>query len=287
MNRRNVKSQSNGGFTLIELLVVIAIIAILAAILFPVFAQAREKARTASCSSNARQMGLAINMYKQDYDERFPFGGWRPPPGPNGGTGTWDWQNSTAPYIKNKGVYFCPSSTDDNEQADPTSWSWNRNPVSYLYNNQLGQNRTPVSDAAVTQPSNCWMVLDGHSDWGCDQANTNACYGTDWLGRPKTIWLLEDTTFGSAASLVTGWLSWQGFTWGLPRHNAGANVCFVDGHVKWQKVAPFDKGTAFNSNNNNIMKGSGGADSSLEQLYPYNKVCIPDQSNAGWKWGIN
>ena len=283
MNRRNVKSQSTRGFTLIELLVVIAIIAILAAILFPVFAQAREKARTASCSSNARQMGLAISMYKQDYDEHFPFGGWRP-----NNDGTEDWQNSTAPYIKNKGVYYDPSSTDDNEQADPTSWSWNRNPVSYLYNNQLGRDHKPVSDAAVAAPSECWMVVDGHSDWGCAQAATNACTGTDWLGRPKTIWLLEDTTFGSDASLVHGWLSWQGFTWGLPRHNAGANVCYADGHVKYVKVAPFDKGTPFNSANNLKMKGNGGPDYGyLENVYPYNKVCIPAQDNAGWRWGTS
>src|SRR5438876_163835 len=128
--RRNV------GFTLIELLVVIAIIAILAAILFPVFAQAREKARTASCGSNARQLGLAINMYKQDYDEHFPFGGWRP-----NDDGTWDWQNSTAPYIKNRGIFRCPSSSDSDEASNPTDWSWDRNPVSYLYNNQLGRER--------------------------------------------------------------------------------------------------------------------------------------------------
>src|SRR5690349_5665606 len=112
MGRRTETRRNRGGFTLIELLVVIAIIAILAAILFPVFAQAREKARQASSGSNVRQLGLAIRMYIQDNDERFPFGGWQPAP-PLGATN--DWQNSVAPYIKNKGIYYCPSSGDMDE----------------------------------------------------------------------------------------------------------------------------------------------------------------------------
>jgi len=292
MHRSNRSGQASTAFTLIELLVVIAIIAILAAILFPVFAQAREKARTASCQSNCKQMGLAIRMYVQDYDERFPFGGWRPDPGNDGvanGTGTWDWQNSTAPYIKNKGVYYCPSSTDDNESpSDPTNWSWNRNPVSYLYNNQLGRNRQPVKDAIINTPAECWMVLDGHSDWGCDQVNHNACYGVDWMGRPKTVWLMEDTTFGADASLVTGWLSWQGFTWGVPRHTNGGNICYCDGHVKFHLFAP--NGTTMSvpvGNNLYHAGGNGPAPGWFENTYPYNKVCIPDNSNSGWVWGVS
>src|SRR5260221_9370599 len=123
------------GFTLIELLVVIAIIAILAAILFPVFAQARESARKASCQSNLKQLALAVGMYKQDYDETYPLGGWRP-----NGVGTNDWQNTIAPYVKNKGVYRCPSSSElDEDPNNPRSWNWNRNPVSYMYNNFLAQ----------------------------------------------------------------------------------------------------------------------------------------------------
>jgi len=224
------------GFTLIELLVVIAIIAILAAILFPVFAQAREKARQASCQSNLKQMATAFMMYKQDYDEHYPFGGWFPDANGNccGPFGTWEWQNSIAPYIKNKGVYRCPSSTDlDEDPKDPTAWQWNRNPVSYLYNNFLAEGRNPLNDAAVRAPADCALVSYGHSDWG-------GIDGIDWLGRPKTVWLMEDTYFGKNAILVTGW---GDHTWGIPRHNNGGNFAFCDGHVKWYKVIGEDIST--------------------------------------------
>lgn len=122
-----MKRPEHQGFTLIELLVVIAIIAILAAILFPVFAQAREKARGGSCLSNVRQMGLAAVMYAQDHDEIYP--------------GMWQWSPfairdhaqyilpgqtinpekdcQTCPYVKNAQVYTCPSNGTDHSYAMP------------------------------------------------------------------------------------------------------------------------------------------------------------------------
>lgn len=264
------------GFTLIELLVVIAIIAILAAILFPVFAQAREKARQASSSSNVRQLGLAVNMYKQDYDERFPFGGWLPD---NNGSG--EWQNTVMPYIKNKGIFRCPSTTDlDEDPNDPTAWAWNRNPVSYMYNNMLARDRQPVSDATVTAPADCWMLVDGHSDWGGRE-------GVDWAGRPNTVWLMENTTFGDRASLVNGWLSWQGFTWGLPRHNGGANICYVDGHVKYNKMTP--RTTMTVAEGNAIFREPDTRNGWFERTYPFWKHMRPEQNpnDQGWKWEVN
>lgn len=281
---KHSRERSLLGFTLIELLVVIAIIAILAAILFPVFAQAREKARQASSGSNVRQLGLAIRMYIQDYDERFPFGGWQPAPSLYGG-GTNDWQNSCGPYIKNKGIYYCPSSGDDNEDpANPQAWNWNRNPVSYLYNNMLANGRRPSRDANVTAPADCWMLVDGHQDWGCP-GNDCSVNGTDWMGRKGTVWLMEDTTWGTSASLVTGWLSWQGFTWGLPRHNGGANVCYADGHVKYVKVAP--SGTQMTVAQGNILYGAPGNQGWFERTYPANKTMVPGQDNVNQHWWVN
>src|SRR4028118_570049 len=90
------------GFTLIELLVVIAIIAILAAILFPVFARARENARRASCLSNAKQIGLGVMQYAQDYDEKLPFSYTNPGPGGI-------WADTIQPYVKNYQMFKCPS----------------------------------------------------------------------------------------------------------------------------------------------------------------------------------
>ncbi len=101
------------GFTLIELLVVIAIIAILAAILFPVFSQAREKARQSQCTSNTRNVSMATQQYLQDYDERFPF--WRTPCWVGGPANMYAPPVPIAqdPYVRNRQVWKCPSTGRD------------------------------------------------------------------------------------------------------------------------------------------------------------------------------
>ncbi len=138
------------GFTLIELLVVIAIIAILAAILFPVFAKAREKARQSSCLSNEKQIGLACLQYFQDYDERLlhyryevPYALYR------------DWRNLIEPYLKNTQVLICPSAS-----TYALGYGWN-----YAYLGWPGQGGTSTSAASslgqVTNPSETIMLGEG------------------------------------------------------------------------------------------------------------------------------
>jgi prepilin-type N-terminal cleavage/methylation domain-containing protein len=143
------------GFTLIELLVVIAIIAILAAILFPVFAKAREKARQATCQSNEKQIGLAILQYVQDYDETFPVGApgayaqgighrWTFGSTTMGGTGGVGWAGAISPYAKSTGVFHCPD-----DSTSPASGS-NKFPVSYALNCYLPAATLAQLDAPST-----------------------------------------------------------------------------------------------------------------------------------------
>jgi prepilin-type N-terminal cleavage/methylation domain-containing protein/prepilin-type processing-associated H-X9-DG protein len=122
--------QRSKGFTLIELLVVIAIIAILAAILFPVFAQAREKARATSCLSNTKQLSLGIQMYVQDYDETFPYWNWGQSYNGASGAGTSPnhfeslWFNAIYPYVKNAQIYACPSANTHDTLNQNLIWGW-------------------------------------------------------------------------------------------------------------------------------------------------------------------
>ena len=143
-------------FTLIELLVVIAIIAILAAILFPVFAQAREKARQTSCTSNLKQMGLAITMYATD-NEGYPFHS-----SPSAQNPRTRWPDYLLPYTKNEQLFLCPSAP-----VDVFRKAWAHAPTrffgGYGYNYQyLGNSRFPFAapDAAVQTPAETVIVAD-------------------------------------------------------------------------------------------------------------------------------
>ncbi len=154
--------RKQAGFTLIELLVVIAIIAILAAILFPVFARAREKARQTSCLSNVKQLVLSINMYTQDYDECLPMSRHRSNP-----TYSWaGWNTLVEPYVKNTQVFICPSS-------DSASVSYGC-PCSDTYSTMMYNAGRAL--AKVERPSETYLIFCGMS--GYDHIPINCWPGT-------------------------------------------------------------------------------------------------------------
>jgi prepilin-type N-terminal cleavage/methylation domain-containing protein/prepilin-type processing-associated H-X9-DG protein len=147
LNKSTSFRKPQSGFTLIELLVVIAIIAILAAILFPVFAQAREKARQASCLSNEKQIGLALIMYVQDYDEQFPAGSKLSYPNGVSNLNYYDagvgWAGQIYPYTKNTGIVKCPD--DSTAPVNATGGVAALYPVSYVYNRNIALNPADAS----------------------------------------------------------------------------------------------------------------------------------------------
>lgn len=262
---RKLGRRDRGGFTLIELLVVIAIIAILAAILFPVFAQAREAARKTSCSSNLRQLGIAMAMYRSDYDSKFAMSGWNTNYGGVVDTG-FDWQNAIFTYVKNKQAYWCPSSTDIHNPNNETR-DWNRTATDYLMNNNINQGREGAAESKVQAPADCVMLVEGHSDWG------GPTCAPPWAGRvlENNYWCHEYSFWGNQSKLITG--SWDGagpHVWGLARHGGGAHAAYVDGHVK------FAKGLDVNiqSNAQSVQKA--------EAAFPFRMTIDPNQAGGAW-----
>lgn len=204
------------GFTLIELLVVIAIIAILAAILFPVFARAREQARKTSCLSNEKQLGLGFLMYAQDYDEFLPgirFGGnpgeswpWVVWGGP-GWTGVFN--NAVQPYIKNKQILQCGSDSANDRWEGANGMSYGYNEFLYNYNNGwCGLGRLSNAPGGVAKVS---MIVETFA---------SGIYN-DWdSGGPYTV---DD---GMDRIRYGGWDPWLS-------HHEGTNIMYADGHTKF------------------------------------------------------
>lgn len=214
------QNRSGAAFTLIELLVVIAIIAILAAILFPVFAKAREKARQAACLSNEKQIGLGLMQYVQDYDGTYPHQQFY-----NAVTGSfWTWEVALNPYVKNHDVYRCLSNPmNQTFIAGGGSIDY---PISYAPNAALmpnWQETWNTAESALDRPADTVLVLESRSPWAALTA-WNVIYD-----RPHNNAYPNGYPAGATPPAPNEGAAFQ--------HFGFINVIFGDGHVKATKLA--------------------------------------------------
>ncbi len=199
------------GFTLIELLVVIAIIAILAAILFPVFARARAKARQTACLSNMKQIGLAVMMYNSDYDGRFVsvYDDGAPHP-------RIIWAQKLVPYTKNSQMFNCPGNTGS--LATDANMQLTRYQMPMTHVLPEGWNN-PVSEEDFAAAAETAIVLESSNAW-------YQHYCARHITAPMGLITTVDPPY------INGYLNERTYPW----HNGGLNVAFADGHAKWQGI---------------------------------------------------
>jgi prepilin-type N-terminal cleavage/methylation domain-containing protein len=235
MNRKQLTTLHRG-FTLIELLVVIAIIAILAAILFPVFAKAREQARKTACLSNMKQIGTSLHMYAQDYDQTFPlrYGSGNAVDFENGLQR--NWKNMLNPYIKNRDVFKCPS----NPTARKGDYVWNGStsvdgyfaggyamwlPDAWLAG-QMGRGASyPQQDAGIEFPASSLIIVE--TSWRFPDTGPHLAYC-----EPSPCWADPAQNPGPS-------------TWNSGHSKKAGNIIYLDSHAKWGRLT----GTFAETNN--------------------------------------
>lgn len=232
MQQRHSLAQRRG-FTLIELLVVIAIIAILAAILFPVFSQVREKARQTSCMSNLRQIGTATLMYSQDYDEIFigtEFGGG------TSGSPEYFWGDMLQPYSKNTQILRCPSSSVPFQFSPPVSGFPNGISLEWTYHyaindirdaNEVRVGAAHQHLATFTKPAETVLIVDGYpvaEEPNEGNGETPERHEIRW------VWGQRDNTHNPLDD-------------GNPRHQEAFNFVASDGHAKNRRREKMTNGT--------------------------------------------
>jgi len=213
------RERSSRAFTLIELLVVIAIIAILAAILFPVFARARESARKTSCLSNMKQIGLGFMMYAQDYDESLPacpFAGntfpWQVWPNTPGNGWPAVFYTPLQPYVKNVQILQCPSQNDTGRWYDKNGMSYMYN--EFMYNSNNGYSKLAAVNNASEGVAKVALYVEGVASGIFNDWDNGGPTPKDQDGMTRLRYL-----------------NYTGGNWTQP--HGGPNIGYADGHAKW------------------------------------------------------
>lgn len=293
-----MSSVRSHAFTLIELLVVVAIIAVIAAILFPVFASAREKARQISCTSNLRQLGLAFAQYGNDYDETLPLG-------TLSGLGGNGWAGQLYPYVKSAGAFACPDDSTTPKFNTVGSTTYVLQPVSYAYNQDIGiTSESPQSIGGeisllnapsktvllyeVTAALNPGAAIQNYNVTDLSTINeTGSSLGSGkkiyspigaGLAADNVLSELQQATGYTGGILREPWFQASVFTGQYGRHSRGSNYLACDGHVKWLMGDAVSTGYYWHS----PVPGASTTPTSNEGGLPALTTAAGTESSEGW-----